>query len=130
MKHVLNLDEQKNYLLGKKGNPVRFKYPEGDFSDSPREGVLKDRFAIFDSEDEFVVYWKVIDLIEFKDYPENWLRITYYRYKKQKMIWRFAGQFSISNPLSDWVQMFSKAVKEKPWFKEFFKEVQKKINKT
>lgn len=128
MKHALNLDEQKNWLIGRKGNPVRFKYPEGDFSVYPRVGVLKDRFVFFDSEDDVVVYWNIIDLIQFKDDPENWLRITYYRYKKQEMKFNFAGQTSISNPISGWVQMFSKAIKEKYWFKEFFKEVQKQTN--
>ena len=129
MKYALNLDEQKNWLIGRKGNPVRFKYPEGDFSVYPREGVLKDRFVFFDSEDDVVVYWNVIDLIEFKDYPENWLRTSYYRYKKQEKKWVFAGQTSMSNPISGWVEMFSKAIKEKSWFKEFFKEVQKQSNR-
>lgn len=125
MTDTLTLDEQRLYLLSKKGNPVRFKYPEGDFSAYPREGTLKDRFVILDSEDDFVVYWNIIDLIEFKDHPENWLRITYYRYKTKEMKWVFAGQTSISNPISGFVQMFSDAIKEKNWFKDFFKQIQK-----
>lgn len=123
MTTALNLEEQKEYLLNKKGNPVRFKYPEGEFSEYPREGSLKDRFVILDSDDGFVVYWNVIDLIEFKDYSEDWLRVTYYRYKKKEMKWVFAGQTSLSNPISGFVQLFVTAIKEKEWIRLFFKEI-------
>lgn len=129
MTRALSLDGQKNYLLDKKGSVVRFAYPEGAFSKYPREGILKDRFVILDSDDEDVVYWNIIDLIKFKDYPEDWLRVTYYRYKKKEMKWVFAGQTSISNPISGFVQMFAEAVKEKDWFKSLFREIQKQCSK-
>jgi hypothetical protein len=125
LKKKLNKKEQKAYLLSKIGEPVGFTYPEGP----PREGKLLDRYVIFDSEDDYVVYWDLIDLIEFKGEDENWLRITYYRYKKKQRRWVFAGQTSISNPIGGFVDLFVKAIKEKEWIRPLFREIYKKCAK-
>jgi hypothetical protein len=102
---------------------VKFTYPtgEGDLS-----GKLLDRVVIFDSESETIVYWNMIDLIGFNDEEEDWLRITYYRYNKEKNKWIFAGQTSISDPISSFHEMFVKAVKEKDWIRELFRNVYEK----
>ena len=114
-----NLEEQEKYLYDKKGHPVNFKYPKGE---QGKSGILKDRVVIFDRKDDNVTYWNLIDLIEFKDEKEQWLRITYYRYKKDGH-WIFAGQTSIADPLSKFVELFVKAIKETLWARQLFKEI-------
>lgn len=125
MKKALSREEQKAYLYSKIGAPVNFTYPEGP----PRKGKLLDRYVIFDSDDDSVVYWDVIDLIGFEDEVEDWLRITYYRYKKRERRWVFAGQTSISNPISGFLELFVKAIKEKEWIRPLFREVYKQCSK-
>jgi len=126
MMKVLNREEQKEYLLSKIGNPVKFTYPEGE---EPLNGRLLDRYAVFDGEDDSVAYWNVIDLIEFEGEDENWLRITYYRYKKKDNRWVFAGQTSISDPISVFIELFVKVAEEKEWIRPVFKEVCKELSK-
>ena len=109
MRKVLNREEQEAYLYGKIGGPVAFKYPK---KEGKREGRLVDRVVKRDRENEIVVYWNMIDLIKFVDEDEDCLRITYYRYKKKERRWVFAGQTSISDPISKFVELFVKAVKE------------------
>ena len=87
MKNQLSKEEQKAYLYDKIGKPVRFTYPEGDVL----KGKLLGRHVTFAGEDPWVVYWMMIDLIKFESEDENWLRMTYYRYKKKERRWIFAG---------------------------------------
>lgn len=126
MRKLLSRKEQKDYLYNKIGDPVNFTYPkgEGDLS-----GKLVDRIVILDGEGDLVVYWNMIDLIEFEGEDENWLRITYYRYNKEKRRWIFAGQTSISDPISVFVKLFVKAIKEKEWIRPLFREIYKKCAK-
>jgi len=114
MKKLLSKDEQRAYLHSKIGEPVNFKYPEPPYL---LEGELSDRFVFEDGEDDRVLYWFVIDLIKFKGEDENWLRMTYYRYKKKEKRWVFAGQTSLSGPNSEFENLFAEAIKEKKWVK-------------
>ena len=126
MKKLLSKKEQKDYLEGKIGEPVSFKYPKGE---GRKVGELLDRVVVFDRENDLVVYWNMIDLISFKHEEQDWLRITYYRYKKIERRWIFAGQTSISGPISDFVELFVKAIREKEWIRPLFKEVCKQCAK-
>ena len=125
MKKLLSRKEQERYLYNKIGGPVKFTYPEG----SPLKGELRDRCVIFDSEDDSIVYWNMVDLIRFEGEDENWLRITYYRYNKEKRRWIFAGQTSISDPISYFVELFVKAIKEKEWMRPLFRRIYKQCRK-
>ena len=122
----LSEDEQRRYLLSKIGGEVVFKYPEPP---NKRIGRLSDRFVIKDTDDEAVTYWNLIDLIEFEQEKEEWLRITYYRYKKQLNRWVFAGQTSLSDPISAFEKLFVDAIKEKEWIRPLFKNVMKQCIK-
>lgn len=122
MRKVLNREEQKGYLYGKIGDPVTFKYPK-------KEGKLVDRVVILDRENDMVVYWNMIDRIRFKGDNRDWLRITYYRYKKKERKWVFAGQTSIADPITAFVELFVKAIKEKEWIRPLFREIYKKCAK-
>lgn len=124
MRKSLNIEEQKAYLYGKIGDRVIFKYPK---KEGKKKGKLVDRFVIYDRENDMVVYWNMIDLIDFKDEDENWLRITYYRYKKKERKWVFAGQTSISDPISSFVELFVRAIREKEWIRPIFREVCKEL---
>jgi len=126
MKKVLSRKEQEEYLYDKIGEPVNFKYPRGEIS---KAGKLVDRIVVYDSENDLVVYWNMIDLIKFESEKEDWLRITYYRYKKIERKWVFAGQTSISDPISKFVELFVEAIKEKEWIRPLFREVCKQCAK-
>ena len=91
------------------------------------KGKLIDRYVIKGGEDDWVIYWNMIDLIRFETEDEDWLRITYYRYKKKEKRWVFAGQTSFSDPISSFRELFVNAIKEKEWIRLFFKEICKKM---
>jgi len=126
LKNELSKEEQEAYLYGKIKGPVNFKYPEPPYR---LKGELLDRYVIKDGEDNYVVYWYVIDLIRFEDEHEDWLRMTYYRYKKRERKWVFAGQTSLSGPLSYFQRLFIETIKEKPWMRQLFREVYKQCSK-
>jgi len=126
MKKPLSKEEQRAYLYSKIGEPVNFKYPEPPYL---LKGKLLDRYTTFDAEDDWVVYWSMIDLIRFEGQDEDWLRITYYRYKKKERRWVFAGQTSLANPISGFLELFVKAIKEKEWIRPLFREVYKRCFK-
>jgi len=71
----------------------------------------------------------MIDLIKFEDETENWIRITYYRYKPKERRWIFAGQTSIADPIKAFVTLFVQAIKEKEWVRPLFREVNKQCSK-
>ncbi len=125
-KQILSKEEQEQYLYSKIGDPVRFKYPRGEKSD--KFGKLIDRVVCYDGDNEKAFYWNMIDLIEFENENEKWLRITYYRYKKIGK-WVFAGQTSISDPFNSFVVLFAKAIKEKEWIRPLFKNVYRQCSK-
>lgn len=139
-KKILTDKEQEDHLNNSwKVNPtVTFTYPEPPID---RKGTLLDRFVVYDREDDEVVYWNLIDLIKFEhDKKENWLRITYYRYLKKKIVrtkkgkitnrrWIFAGQTSFSDPISKFEELFVNTIKEKEWIRPLFKNIIKQCNK-
>jgi hypothetical protein len=132
MGRTLTEKEQEKYLIDRIGDSVNFTYPEPPYD---LKGTLKDRFVDKDGDDEYVTYWNVIDFIEFKGENENWLRITYYRYKKKAIPpktrtgWVFAGQNALTNPMSQFEHLFTKAIEEKRWMRTLFKQVFKKCAK-
>ncbi len=101
---------------------MNFGYPEPS---SDLGGELIDRFPIKVSENDDVVYWFVMDQIHFEGKTENWIRLTYYRYRKPeiKRGWNFAGQTSITGPGSQLKRFFVEEIKAKPWIRAFFQEV-------
>ena len=105
---------------------VKFSYPadEGDM-----HSTLLDRVVFFGSEYGSIVYWNMIDLIRFQEEAENWLRMTYYRYNKEKRRWIFAGQTSLSDPISFFEEMFVKSIKEKEWMRNLFKKIGERCRK-
>ena len=119
----MNREEQEAYLYSRIGKPVNFTYPtgEGDMS-----GRLIDRVVVFGSEYGSIVYWNIVDLIRFEGEDEDWLRITYYRYNKEKRKWVFAGQTSMCDPISSFDEVFVKAIKEKKWMRQLFKKIYEK----
>ena len=120
MREALTKKEQEAYLYGKIGEEVNFTYPEPPYT---LEGKLLDRYVVEGGEDDWVTYWNMIDLIRFENEDENWLRITYYRYKKKEKRWVFAGQTSMSNPISEFRELFVGAIKKKEWIRHFFTEI-------
>jgi len=126
MKKLLSKEEQKAYLYSKIGEPVNFKYPEPPYY---LKGKLIDRIVVKDGGDDLVTYWNLIDLIRFEGEEEDWLRITYYRYKNKDKRWVFAGQTSLANPLSGFLELFVNTIKEKEWIRTLFREVYKQCSK-
>lgn len=126
MSKVLTEKEQKAYLLSKIEKPVHFTYPEPPYH---FKGTLKDRCVVNDGGDASVTYWNMIDLIEFENEKENWLRLTYYRYKNKEKRWVFAGQTSLSDPISHFEELFTTAVKEKAWIRPLFRNIVKECAK-
>ena len=126
MRKLLNIEEQKDYLYGKIGSQVKFKYPK---KEGIKRGKLLDRVVILDRETDLVVYWNMIDLIKFEDETENWIRITYYRYKPKERRWNFAGQTSIADPINAFVKLFVQAIEEKEWIRPLFREVYEQCSK-
>jgi len=125
-KNQLSKEEQKAYLYSKIGEPVNFKYPEPPYL---LKGKLLDRYVNFVAEDDWVVYWNIIDFIKFEGEDEGWLRTTYYRYKKKERKWVFAGQTSLANPLSGFLELLVNTIKEKEWIRPLFREVYKQCSK-
>jgi hypothetical protein len=101
-----------NRILSKIGTRVRFKYPEAP---NPTFGVLRDRVVIQSQPNaQGIPYWDVIDLIEFPDTPEPmWMRVGYYRFVNGRLNW--GSQTTLTDPLSVWLKLFTKA-KTRPWF--------------
>jgi len=62
-----------------------------------------------------VPYYNVIDLIEFADEPEPWVRSTYYRHLRNGRI-NFAWQYSICEPVSSWERLMAVGCAT-PWFR-------------
>jgi len=62
-----------------------------------------------------VPYYNVVDLIPFEGEPEPWVRISYYRHLPSGLL-RFAGQYSICEPVSAWERLMAVAGAV-PWFR-------------
>ena len=115
-----NTSEEIKKILSCIGKKVSFKYPgnEGD-----KLGILKDR-AVVESINCIgtVLYWDVVDLIEFKGEREpQWIRIGYYRKPKQSLNW--GSQTTITEPISIWKRILIHAAREKKWFRKLLEDV-------
>jgi hypothetical protein len=119
----LNRNEQEAWLYSRIGNPSYFTYPTGE---GDMAGRLIDRVVVFGSEYGSIVYWNIVDLIRFEGEDEDWLRLTYYRYNKEKRKWVFAGQTPLCDPISSFGEIFVKAIKEKDWMRQLFKKIYEK----
>ncbi|HPT02837.1 MAG TPA: hypothetical protein PLJ84_09585 [Bacteroidales bacterium] len=115
----MNENEVINKIKSRIGTKVSFKYPGNE---GEKQGILIDR-AIIPSKNVAgaVPYWDVVDLIEFKDHQEQWIRIGYYRKPANKINW--GSQTTITEPVSVWKRILLNAAKEKPWFKKLLFEV-------
>ena len=110
-------------ILSKIGKKVTFQYPEGD-----RTGILVDRMVIESAnEDGAVPYWDVVDLMEFAEEKEPWLRIGYYRKPHERLV--FAGQTTITEPISIWKKILVNTANEKKWFRDILVDVMKELKK-
>jgi hypothetical protein len=93
------------------GRPVTFKYPAAE---GTRQGILTDRAIALGSNTRGVQYYNVVDLITFDSEPEPWLRSTYYRHLPTGL--RFAGQYSICEPVASWRRLLGEA-SGREWFR-------------
>lgn len=142
-KKILTDEEQEDHLNNywKTHNIVTFTYPEEPYK---RDGELLERIVVKDTIGPVVNYWNILDIIRFHHDPDNiWLRITYYRYLKNEIIrtkkgkitnkrWIFAGQTSISDPISAFEELFVKAIREDKngkWIRPLFKNIIKHCTK-
>jgi hypothetical protein len=113
-------------ILSKIGKKVEFTYP-GD--EGTKQGILRDRSVFESNYVGEVPYWDVIDLIEFDGEAElEFIRITYYR-KKPGGHLNFAGQFSITEPVSIWKNLLVSAAREKKWFRALLEDVMRELVK-
>jgi hypothetical protein len=104
------------------GKPVKFKYP----GDIKKKGILRDRCAIQLESNiacDGSIYTDTIDLIEFVVNGKKFdtIRFGYYRNR------RWAGQWTLTEGIEVLKTLFIKTAKEKPWFREFLKEITNEI---
>ena len=112
-------------ILSRIGKRVLYQYP-GDEGD--RRGVLKDRAVVSAGRNPTGVhYWHIVDLIEFSDHREPWIRIGYYRRPKEHLV--FAGQTTSTHRVSQWKHLFVNAAKEKKWFRKLLEDVAEELKK-
>jgi hypothetical protein len=73
-----------------------------------------------------VLYWDVVDLIEFEGEmePER-LRIGYYRRPGEKLNW--GSQTTITEPISIWKKILVSAAKERKWFRDLLESVMEEL---
>jgi hypothetical protein len=116
------IEEKLKKPLNKK---VLFTYPDGE---THQVGILKERVIMaVKPNGDGVPYWDVVDLIDFGDKDEPWLRIGYYRKPKDRLVW--GSQTTITEPISRWKDLLIKAGLEKEWFKNLLNAVVDEINK-
>lgn len=117
-------DEVAKRILSKIGQEVHYRFP-GD--EGNLEGTLKDRAVIVSPTGSVVQYWDVVDLIEFNDRKEPWIRFGYYRRSKNRLIW--GSQTTPTGPASEWKKIFIKTTREKKWFRKLLEEVCRELAK-
>ena len=66
-------------------------------------------------------------MIEFEGDSEPMIRITYYRKLRGRLV--FAGQTTITEPISIWKKMFLETAQKKPWFRNLLEDVMSKLDK-
>jgi hypothetical protein len=113
-------------ILSKIGDTVTFTFPEGE---ERMVGVLNDRCVICTGSKEGVKYWDVVDLISFNGETEPWIRIGYYRMRRDKAQPRFAGQTTITETVTGWKTILLQAAREKEWFRRLLEEVSRELKK-
>jgi len=112
-------------ILSRIGKSVTYEYPG---TEGKRRGVLRDRIALSATPNAAgIPYWHIVDLIDFSDHKEPWIRIGYYRKPKDRLV--FAGQTTSTHRISQWRRLFIKAAKEKPWFRRLLEDVTKELKK-
>jgi len=93
-------------------------------------GVLKDRYVICTTPTRGgVKYWDVVDLIEFQDERELFIRVGYYRMRRDEPQPRFAGQTTITETVSQWKRILIETAREKEWFRRLLEEVCRQLKK-
>lgn len=116
-------DDAKAKILSRIGTEVHFRYP-GD--EGAKQGILRDRAVNESSNTPGVVpYWDVVDLIEFKDEEEPWIRIGYYRKPKKRLNW--GSQTTITEPISVWKTLLVNAAGDKKWFRDLLEDVMNEL---
>lgn len=126
MKH--NADDDNATLqkiLNKIDKPVAFQYPAAE---GRKEGKLKDRAVMASPSSTGVPYWDVVDLIEFPQESERWIRIGYYRKPGSGLVW--GSQTTITEPVSVWKELLVHAATEKSWFMDLLNDVMKELEQS
>lgn len=116
---IESLEKIKNAV----GRETHFHFPgsEGD-----KRGTLKDRAIILSNPRSIgVPYWDVVDLIEFPDEKQKWIRIGYYRKPSGRLNW--ASQTTISEPVTVWKRLLVESAREKPWFRRLLESVMREL---
>ena len=118
-------DKNAEKILKPIGKRVKFKYPSAEGS---RKGTLEYRAIVRSAPGRTgVPYWDVIDRIKFEGERERWLRITYYRKPKDRLI--FGGQTALAEPIRVWKRILVKGAKEKKWFRVLLTNVMKELER-
>jgi len=118
-----NLSPVETKILSRIGKPVTYEYPG---SEGKRRGVLRDRTVLSAGLNPTgVQYWHIVDLIDFSDHKEPWIRIGYYRKPKDRLV--FAGQTTSTHRISQWKRLFVKAAKDKTWFRKLLEDVSEEL---
>ncbi len=104
-------------LMKKVGQRVSFKYPGAE---GEKRGVLKDRVVVKSTEATHsgARFWNVIDLLDFSDATDPWIRFGYYRESGEHLIW---ARSSLADGQEDLRRLFVAAAKKAPWFRELVK---------
>lgn len=113
-------DYWKQKILSAIGKPVHFEYK---YKNTTEHGILKDRFCM--PSPTSPNYFNSLDLILFGEREE--LRLTYWHLLPTGKI-KFAGQTSLCEPLETVVDLFTKAGREKSWFKKIIEKVYENLS--
>ena len=116
------IDEITQKILMKIGKPVAFQFPENE---GRKQGILRDRTVMPSLGSTGVWYWDVVDLIEFAEESEPWIRVGYYRKPGDQLVW--GSQTTITEPVTVWKQLLIQAAREKPWFMSLLNDVMKDL---
>ncbi len=101
-------------LMAKVGSRVSFKYPGGE---GEKRGILKDRVAVKSNEGarRGVRFWNVIDLLEFPDATQPWIRFGYYRQDGSRLVW---ARSSLADGEEDVRRLFVAGIQQAEWFRQ------------
>ena len=107
------------------GKRVHFTYPKGE---EPKTGILKDRYVMRSNAEcaDELLYWNVVDLIQFQNEETPWLRFGHYRMAKDTPLW--ANQTTLCDRLDTWEELLVKTAREKPWFRKLLEKVMERVS--